>query len=257
MLKQIIETKRKELKELVQPNEINVLRKSLYKALATPKRSIGLISEVKKASPSKGVIREDFHPELIAKGYEEGGADALSVLTDQVYFQGHRDYLSAIKQLVDLPILRKDFIIHPIQIEESVRMGADAILLIAGVMPNKDLKRLYEEATATGLECLVEVHEKEELESLLELFTPAIIGVNNRNLKTFTTDLTQTELIGELVPKESLFVSESGIHTYEDLQKVRNAGANAVLVGESLMKADTPQKGIQTLFGGESVEATS
>jgi indole-3-glycerol phosphate synthase len=257
MLKQIIETKREEIKELVQPNEINVTRKSLYHALAKPKRSIGLISEVKKASPSKGIIREDFHPELIARGYEEGGADALSVLTDQVYFQGHRDYVSAIKQLVDLPILRKDFIIDPIQIEESVRMGADAILLIAGVMPNKDLKRLYEEATATGLECLVEVHEKEELESLLDLFVPAIIGVNNRNLKTFTTDLTQTEIIGELVPEESLFVSESGIHTHEDLQRVRNAGANAVLVGESLMRADTPQKGIQLLFGGEPVEATS
>lgn len=256
MLNQIIETKRTEIKSLVQPSLVNVQKKSLYQALSKPNRSIGLIAEVKKASPSKGIIKEDFNPLEIALGYEIGGADALSVLTDRPYFKGHRDYLSAIKQQVNLPVLRKDFIIDRVQIEESVRMGADAILLIAGVVPNIELKRLYEEAAGAGLECLVEVHAKEELESLLHEFTPSIIGVNNRNLKTFTTDLSQTETIGSLVPRNSLFVSESGIHVTEDLERVKRAGAHAVLVGESLMRAESPAEGIDSLYGGEHIAAT-
>ncbi|WP_100372708.1 indole-3-glycerol phosphate synthase TrpC [Bacillus sp. FJAT-45037] len=257
MLNTIIQTKKEELHTLELPPVTSVERKSLFHALSMPNRSVGLIAEVKKASPSKGLIREDFDPVAIAKEYEQSGADAISVLTDQVYFKGHRDYLRDIKQTVQLPILRKDFIIDQKQIEESVRIGADAILLIAGIMPNEALKKLYDEAVSSGLECLVEVHEEEELTSLLKVFTPQIIGVNNRNLKTFKTDLKQTGRMGALVPIESVFVSESGIHTHADLSTVKEFGAQAVLVGESLMRAKTPTIGIQSLFGGEFLETSS
>lgn len=257
MLEKILATKREELAVLTLPDAVDVPHYSLYEALKNSHRSVGLIAEVKKASPSKGIIREDFHPTTIARGYEEGGADAISVLTDVSYFQGHRDYLMAIKQTVHLPILRKDFIIDEKQIEESVRMGADAILLIVGTVPIDDLKALYEKAYEKGLECLVEVHAVEELSELLDTFTPKIIGVNNRNLKTFETSLQQTEKMSKIVPKGSLFVSESGIHSRSDIDFVKEHGAAGVLVGESLMRAKTPQLGIDTLFGGEPIATTS
>ncbi|WP_216829243.1 indole-3-glycerol phosphate synthase TrpC [Alkalihalobacterium elongatum] len=253
MLKKIIETKMEELDQLVLPPGIFVERKSLFKHLSLPNRKVGLIAEVKKASPSKGVIKENFHPVEIGKAYEESGADAISVLTDRTYFQGHRSYLTGIKEEVDLPILRKDFIISPLQIEESVRIGADAILLIAGIFEVEKLKELYMIAYEKGLECLVEVHSREELEEVLSVFTPKIIGVNNRNLKTFETSLEQTEQLSPLIPKDSLFISESGIHTHADVERVYKAGANGILVGESLMRANTPAAGIQSLFGGETV----
>ncbi|WP_088102203.1 indole-3-glycerol phosphate synthase TrpC [Halalkalibacter urbisdiaboli] len=257
MLDKILATKQEELTALTLPEAVKVQHYSLYDALKNSHRSVGLIAEVKKASPSKGVICEDFEPTSIAKGYEEGGADAISVLTDVSYFQGHRDYLTAVKQTVQLPILRKDFIIDELQIEESVRIGADAILLIVGTVPIDQLKSLYDKAYDKGLECLVEVHAVEELAELLETFTPKIIGVNNRNLKTFETSLEQTKIMSKLVPEGSLFVSESGIHTRADIDYVKEQGAAGVLVGEALMRAETPQRGIDTLFGGEAVETTS
>ncbi|OLO42562.1 indole-3-glycerol phosphate synthase [Alkalihalophilus pseudofirmus] len=253
MLKKIIETKIEELDQITLPPAISVERQSLFKHLSKPNRKIGLIAEVKKASPSKGIIKENFQPVEIGKAYETAGADAISVLTDRTYFQGHRSYLTAIKEEVKIPILRKDFIISPIQIEESVRIGADAILLIAGIFETQKLQELYTIAYDKGLECLVEVHSNEELEEVLSVFTPKILGVNNRNLKTFETSLEQTELLSSIIPKDSLFISESGIHSSDDVDRVYRAGANGILVGESLMRANTPAEGIDALFGGEKV----
>lgn len=257
MLETILQTKKVEVATMKLPDQQNVNSFSLYDSLKQPKRETALIAEVKKASPSKGVIKESFDPVEIAKGYEAGYADAISVLTDEQYFQGHRDYLSAIKQAVNVPVMRKDFIIDELQIEETIRIGADAMLLIVGVVPIKKLKSLYETAYESGLECLVEVHAKEELEELLATFTPKIIGVNNRNLKTFETTLTQTEEMAPLIPEGSLFISESGIFTRADIDRVARAGASGVLVGESLMRAPSPEEGIQTLFGGGSSVTSS
>ncbi|SFA46242.1 indole-3-glycerol phosphate synthase [Parageobacillus thermantarcticus] len=249
MLEQIIATKRKEVETLTLPEPLrNVKRRSLAAALKKPNRSIGLIAEVKKASPSKGLIRPDFHPVAIAKAYEKAGADAISVLTDEQYFQGHRRYLSDVKQAVELPILRKDFIIDRMQIEESVRIGADAILLIGEALPAKTLYELYQEAYDKGLECLVEVHQRETLESILDIFTPEIIGINNRDLHTFITTLETTSKVIPFVPAESVIVSESGIATSSDLKTVKTYGANAVLVGESLMRKDDVEAAVYELF---------
>ncbi|AEH47451.1 indole-3-glycerol phosphate synthase TrpC [Parageobacillus thermoglucosidasius] len=249
MLEQIIATKRKEVEALILPEPLrNVQRRSLSAALKKPNRFIGLIAEVKKASPSKGLIRPDFHPAAIAKAYEKAGADAISVLTDERYFQGHRSYLSDVKQAVQLPVLRKDFIIHRMQIEESVRIGADAILLIGEALPAKTLYELYQEARDKGLECLVEVHQRETLESILDIFTPEIIGINNRNLHTFVTTLETTSKVIPFVPDGSVIVSESGIAASADLQAVKTYGANAVLVGEALMRKDNVEAAIYELF---------
>lgn len=254
MLNKIIATKQEEIKHIQLTDPIEVERVSLYEGLRAKKRSLALIAEVKKASPSKGLIREDFHPVEIGKAYERAGANAISVLTDREYFQGDTSYLTAVKKHVSLPVLRKDFIIDSLQVEETVRIGADAMLLIVAALEVNKLKELYDEAYEKGLECLVEIHSEEELEQLLAVFTPKIIGVNNRNLKTFETCLSQTERIKPLIPKGSLFVSESGIHTPEDIRRVEHAGADAILVGESLMRAATPEAGIRTLFAEDANE---
>ncbi|GAF65290.1 indole-3-glycerol phosphate synthase [Bacillus sp. TS-2] len=257
MLKKIIETKKKEIEILELPKQVEVTNYSLYEALKNKNRSVGLIAEVKKASPSKGVIREHFDPVQIAKEYEKGGADAISVLTDVSYFQGSSDYLSAIKKVVNIPVMRKDFIIDKKQVDETVLIGADAMLLIVDTVPIKQLKDLYDYAYEKKLECLVEVHSKQELEELLNEFTPEIIGINNRNLKTFETSLQQTVEMSRMIPEQSLFVSESGIFTKADIDLVQRAGASAVLVGESLMRAENTNEGILTLFGGESIGSFS
>ncbi|WP_062046805.1 indole-3-glycerol phosphate synthase TrpC [Bacillus sp. JCM 19034] len=251
MLDRILQTKQKEVAELQLPNKKEVQHYSLFESLKHSTHSIGLIAEVKKASPSKGLICPDFHPQAIAKGYMAGGADAISVLTDVEYFQGHRDYLSAVKDVTSIPVMRKDFIIDKKQVDETVLIGADAMLLIVGTVPIQTLKELYDYAYDSGLECLVEVHAKNELVELLNCFTPKIIGVNNRNLKTFETSLSQTEEMAPLIPTGSLFISESGIHLEDDIKRVKAAGAAGVLVGESLMRASSPEEGIKTLFGGE------
>ncbi|MDF0726229.1 indole-3-glycerol phosphate synthase TrpC [Cytobacillus sp. S13-E01] len=249
MLGKIIQSKYKEVKEIVLPDFLEVKRKSLYEALINPNRNIGLIAEIKKASPSKGVIREEFYPLEIAKEYENVGVDAISVLTDKEYFQGSIDYLKQVKSEVDVPVLRKDFIVDPIQIEESVRIGADAILLIGEVLSISQLYEFYLEAYELGLECLVEVHSYDALEKVLAKFEPQIIGVNNRDLKTFATSIQHTNEIAHHIPVDSLLVSESGIHTNNDLRKVQEYGANAVLVGEAFMKAEKPSEGIKQMFG--------
>ncbi|ANB60764.1 indole-3-glycerol phosphate synthase TrpC [Anoxybacteroides amylolyticum] len=258
MLEQIIATKRNEVRTLTLPATCDVPRFSLAEALKNRRRAIGLIAEVKKASPSKGIIRRDFHPVDHAKAYEQAGADAISVLTDETYFQGNCQYLTEIKQAVGVPVLRKDFIIDRVQIEESVRIGADAILLIGEALLPKTLYELYEEAYEKGLECLVEVHSRETLENILALFTPAIIGINNRNLQTFTTSLDTTKEVAPFVPKTSILVSESGIHTHQDIQTVHAYGAEAVLVGESLMRQHDVAQAVRALYGEvEKIERPS
>ncbi|MBM7701728.1 indole-3-glycerol phosphate synthase TrpC [Metabacillus iocasae] len=254
MLKQILQTKQEEISQLVVPEQQITEHYSLYEALSKPNRTLGLIAEVKRASPSKGMIKENFNHLEIAQSYEQGGADALSVLTDEQYFKGHRNFLIDIKKQIQLPVLRKDFIIDPIQVTESARIGADAILLIGEAMEPSKLYELYKQAYEEGLECLVEVHAKETLESILNVFTPAIIGVNNRDLHTFTTSIEQTKEIAQFVPKDSLLVSESGIGSYEDIHYVKQSGAHGVLVGESLMRQDSQKAAIQKLFG-ESAHA--
>lgn len=257
MLEQILTTKKQELQTLQLPEKVTASSASFYKALQQSHRSLGLIAEVKQASPSKGMLKEDFEPAKIAKAYEEGGADAVSVLTDQTYFRGNRAFIGQIKQNVRIPVLRKDFIIEPLQVEESWRIGADAILLIVAALNIDKLYELYCRARDMGMDCLVEVHSEEELNRLLAVFTPDIIGVNNRDLSNFNTSLLVSEKLSEHMPKETLFVSESGITTYEDIQKVKSFDADAVLVGEALMRARTPKEGIQRLFGSEADGTTS
>ncbi len=250
MLDQILETKKEELSQFELP-ESNASAKpaSFYEALATPHRALGLISEVKKASPSKGVFKEALDPAEVGMHYEKGGADAISVLTDRSYFQGSNENLIRVKQTVSLPVLRKDFIIDARQIEESKRIGADAILLIAAALSPNQLHEFYLEAQEKGLDSLVEIHNEEELDSVLNVFTPKIIGINNRNLKTFETTLNVTKRILPNVPNEAIVISESGVLTPEDVQFLVELNVNGALVGEALMRAETPELGIQQLFG--------
>jgi len=231
-------------------------RRDFLAALRAAAR-IGLIAEVKKASPSAGVICPDFDPVRIARDYEAAGANCLSVLTDGKFFQGSLDYLRQIRAAVKLPLLRKDFIIDERQILEAIEWGADAILLIVAILSDEQLARFHALATEAGLALLVEVHDEAELERALKL-SPALVGVNNRNLKTFKVDLGTTErlaakmenggskIAGVALP---LLVAESGIHTRADVDRVQKAGASAILVGESLVKeGDIPAK-VRALIG--------
>lgn len=197
---------------------------------------LAVIAEVKKASPSAGTIEPNFDPVAIARSYAEAGADALSVLTDEKYFQGHLSYLARIREEVDLPLLRKDFIIHEVQVYEAVVAGADAILLIVGALEQDELVHLLDVAHNYQLDVLVEVHDLEEMERALAT-EARIIGVNNRNLRTFEVDLGTTEALSEEAGPDHILVSESGIYTGEDTAKIQGWGADAILVGEALMRA--------------------
>ncbi|AGN36837.1 indole-3-glycerol phosphate synthase TrpC [Bacillus paralicheniformis] len=249
MLNQIIDRKREDILKIELPEDLKLPKRSFKKALLSPNRFVALIAEVKKASPSKGVIQENFEPVQIAKQYEQAKADCLSVLTDTPFFQGKNSYLSDVKRSVSLPVLRKDFIIDSIQVEEADRIGADAILLIGEALEPQKLFDLYQQAAEKGMDVLVEVHGEETLEGILNVFTPEIIGVNNRNLKTFETSVGQTERMAKLVPSGSVLISESGIGQSEDLAFVKACGARAVLVGESLMREPSQLKAVHALFG--------
>ncbi|MGP4075429.1 indole-3-glycerol phosphate synthase TrpC [Halobacillus sp. K22] len=253
MLDTILAVKRQEVERLFLPEEQSFTSYSLKKSLKNSPHLAGLIAEVKKASPSKGIIREDFNPVRIGHEYNQAGVQAISVLTDQHFFQGHRDFLTDIKKVVDVPVLRKDFIIDSMQIAESAYIGADAVLLIGEALEAEKLHELYLQAHDLGMEALVEVHSEETLEKVLKEFTPEILGVNNRNLHTFETKLSQTKRMAEHAPKESLLVSESGIFTNEDLREVVSYGAEGVLVGESLMKQADIKKGVHDLMTGVNV----
>lgn len=203
---------------------------------------VALIAEVKKASPSAGVIVKSFDPVAIAKNYARAGAEAISVLTDETFFQGHLDYLQAIRDEVSAPLLRKDFILDEVQIAESNVAGADAILLIVAALEQSQLRELLAAATVYQLDVLVEVHTLAELDRALDA-DAQVIGINNRNLATFAVDLAVTETLSEEVPAGVVLVSESGIKTAEDLARVKACGVDAVLIGEALMRAQSGSLG--------------
>ena len=205
---------------------------------ALSKPGLSCICEVKKASPSKGLIRPDFRPVELAKEYEAAGADCISCLTEEHYFQGSSDYLRDIAQNVNIPILRKDFIFDEYQIYEAKAIGASAVLLIAAILNDEHLQAFFELAHSLGLDCLVEVHTAEEVERAQKLH-PRLLGVNNRNLKTFEVDLGHTAELASLREPGQLFVSESGIKNNADMKTVQQNGADAVLIGETLMRADS------------------
>ena len=228
---------------------------------------IALIAEVKKASPSAGVICKDFDPVRIAKKYEAAGASCLSVLTDKKFFQGSLDYLRQIRAAVKLPLLRKDFIIDERQILEAIEWGADAILLIVAILSDEQLKKFHSLATEAGLAVLVEVHDEAELERAMKI-SPALIGVNNRNLKNFKVDLATTEILAAKMedgrlrmvktsapssllnsPSSPILVAESGIHTRADVKRLEKCGAKAILVGESLMRGGDIQTKVREVIG--------
>jgi indole-3-glycerol phosphate synthase len=207
-----------------------------------------VIAEVKKASPSKGVLREDFNPAEIAKSYQQGGAACLSVLTDHDFFQGHEDYLIQVRDAVDLPVIRKDFLVDTYQVAEAKAIGADCILLIAAVLDDALLKDLHAQAGEYGMDVLIEVHDEAEMESALKVDN-FLIGVNNRNLHTFEVSLQTTLNLKRLLPADRMFVTESGILTPADIQLMRDNEVNAFLVGEAFMKADNPGEKLSELFG--------
>jgi indole-3-glycerol phosphate synthase len=207
-----------------------------------------LIAEVKKASPSKGVIKEDFNPVEIAAAYEKAGADCLSVLTDSMFFKGSIHYLKDIRNHVSLPLLRKDFIIDERQIVESAEYGADAILLIAAALSGDRLRELHRFADECGLECLIEVHSKEEIEKVYDVCTPTMIGINNRDLKTFSTNIKHTFSLLPFIKKETIVISESGIQTASDVKALLDKQLDGMLIGESLMRAESIESKIRELY---------
>lgn len=212
---------------------------------------IKLIAEVKKASPSKGVIRADFHPVEIARSYERAGASCLSVLTDEHFFQGSLEYLRQIRSAVNLPLLRKDFILDAHQLVEARVAGADAVLLIAECLDDCNLRKLHAEAIELGLTPLVEFYDEENLERALAAGA-TLIGVNNRDLRTFEVDLGRTVRMREKVPLDAVFVGESGIYTRDDVLRLQAAGVDAILVGESLMREADVEAATRRLLGREA-----
>ena len=251
-----LEQLRRQIADLPAPRDFGA-------ALRASCRKPAVIAEIKKASPSKGVIREDFDPVAIAKGYEAGGASCLSVLTDKTFFQGGFDVLVAVREAVELPLLCKDFIVSPYQLHQARAAGADGALLIAAILSDEDLGYLSKVARALGLAVLVEVHDAQELERVLALealMAPSgggtpLIGINNRDLRTFAVDLATTETLmaqyGERIRNAgALLVSESGLFSRDDLDRVQSAGADAVLVGEALMRQADVTTALQTLIGG-------
>src|SRR4051794_38754023 len=270
ILEQIIETKRQEVAARKVATPVEALQAAIA-SLGRPRnffhavskdpregphpKALNLIAEVKKASPSAGLIRPDFDPVAIARQYADAGADALSVLTDEKYFQGKLEYIHAIRDVVKLPVLRKDFIIDAYQVYEARAAGADAILLIAECLDTGLMIDLQILATELNLTCLIEVHDMDNLIRVRDRVigfphkSYSLLGINNRDLRTFRTDLGNTLRMAELVEDRSVLVSESGIDSFDDIKKLEAAGVRAVLVGESLMRSDDISGKIKSMFG--------
>ncbi|GJM80110.1 indole-3-glycerol phosphate synthase [Paenibacillus sp. HMSSN-139] len=266
-LDRIVETKKAEVARLAESFSITEAERRIaameptrgfHSALtAGRKRDMGLIAEVKKASPSKGLIRPDFHPVQLAAAYEATGTDCISVLTDETYFQGSGAYLSAIREAVGVPLLRKDFVIDERQIYEARLLGADAVLLIAAILSDAQLRDYLALATALGLDALIEVHDRAELERVLALPAAKLIGINNRNLRTFEVSLETTAALAELVPSNATLISESGIQTREDIERLQRTGAQGVLIGETFMRRENVGDAVHDLMGPlRAAEAT-
>jgi indole-3-glycerol phosphate synthase len=261
VLKKIIQRKYEEISEREAKVSIKDLEKKAEEQSAcrgfidalNRKKQAGVsavIAEIKKASPSKGVIREDFQPVEIATAYESAGAACLSVLTDKDYFQGHEDFLIAAREATSLPVIRKDFLVEPYQILEARAIGADCVLLIVAAFlsaPNK-LKHLYDLAVSMGMDVLVEVHNAQELTLALALDLN-VVGINNRNLHNFDTSLDTTLNLMKEIPSSVTIVTESGIHTTEDVALMRKNDIHAFLVGEAFMRYNDPGQGVRDLFG--------
>ena len=211
------------------------------------RRTNALIAELKKSSPSKGLIRANFNPQALAKDYEAGGATCLSVLTDIPSFQGHPSYIALVKSVSSLPVIRKDFILDTLQIDHSRLLGADAILLIMAMLDTPAAQRLCAHAQKLDLDVLVEIHNEKELENALTLPTP-LLGINNRNLQSFHTDLETFTRLAPHCPRDKFLVAESGLHTPQDLAHMRAQGAHGFLIGESLMRQDDVQSATRALL---------
>ncbi len=255
-LENIINYKKSEIEKRKRNLPINALKSQLqfmnerrgFKKALSSGNGTKIIAEVKKASPSKGVIREDFDHVEIAKTYEREGAAAVSVLTDSHFFQGDIEYLSQIRCVIETPLLRKDFIIDEYQVLEAMVYGADALLLIAAVLNEKDLHNLYDMTRSLGMEVLVEVHNKRDLKKAGKIGAE-IIGINNRDLKSFKTDINTTVRLAKLMNEDVIVVSESGINTKEEIEYLKKNGADAFLIGEALMRVIEPGVLLRELIG--------
>lgn len=255
ILNEIIRNKRAEVEvarrsyplELISAQVERVERpKDFFKAIS-PYGKVKIIAEIKRASPSKGILREDFNPVDIARGYSKGGASAISVLTDKKFFKSDLTYLRDVRNAVQVPLLRKDFIIDPYQVYEARFYGADAILLIAAVLDKKALTELLNLAHSLAMNAIVEVHDEDELEGAL-MAGSRIIGINNRNLKTFDVSLEISRRLVKLIPKEKIVISESGIRGSEDIKSLRDDGIYVFLIGETFMKAFDPGRELSKLL---------
>lgn len=258
ILLKILKRKQEEIATRKQSVDVNQLKKKIEQASKPrgfiqslrDKNAQGLsavIAEIKKASPSQGVIRENFNPVEIAESYAKGGAACLSVLTDVDFFQGHDDYLVAARNACSLPVIRKDFIIDVYQVYEARAMGADCVLLIVAALEDEALKQLYQLATDLGMDVLVEVHDQQELDRAMQLGL-LLVGINNRNLRTFETSLSTTLDLLNQIPDDCTVVTESGIHTRADVKLMRDHSINSFLVGEAFMRAEKPGEALRSLF---------
>jgi len=256
-LKEIILKKKERLaqaKQLLPEEELKAKVQGLsptrpfIKALSKP-RQISLIAEIKKASPSQGLIRQDFNHLDIAKIYQEAGVQAISVVTEEDYFLGSISYINEIKNIAAVPVLRKDFIIEPYQVYESRFYGADAILLIADLLTQDEITQFMALATQLSMDCLVEVHDEKELKKVLKLKGVALIGINNRDLHTLEVDPKTTEKLYTLIPKDKVVVVESGLKTYQDILFLKILGVSAVLIGTAFMQAENIRAKVEELMG--------
>ena len=255
ILDKIIENKRSEVERAKKSKPLDFLKselqnlentKGFYESIS-PDGSTKVIAEIKCASPSKGVLREDFNPVEISKAYYKGGASAISVLTDSRFFKGSRDHLRDVRSAVELPLLRKDFIIDPYQVYESRLYGADAILLIVAALDSTILRELLELAHSLDMDAIVEIHDEGELDKAIESGSK-IIGINNRDLKTFDVSLETSFRLCKLIPRGKIVVSESGISSSDDIKRLKSAGINVLLIGETFMRAPEPGEELRRLL---------